>query len=50
MHLDLNVLRAYVGDNPNTQQRILLKFSRLLDDSREKVIGAVGEGTLDVVR
>ena len=50
MHLDLTVLRGYIGDNPKTQQRILLKFETLLIDSREKVIGAVNDGTLDVVR
>lgn len=50
MHLDLNVLQAYVGSNPQTQRRILLKFSSLLTDSRAKVIDAANNGTLDVVR
>lgn len=50
MHLDLNVLRRYVGDNSKTQQRILLKFDGLLSDSRKKVQNAANDGTLDVVR
>lgn len=50
MHLDMNVLRKYVGDKPSTQRRILLKFDRLLKDSREKVTGAVKDGTHEVVR
>lgn len=50
MHLDMDVLRRYVGDKPGTQRRILLKFDNLLKDSREKVAGAVKDGTLDVVR
>lgn len=50
MHLDDTVLRKYVGDNPKTQRRILLKFESQLNDSREKVTSAVNDGTLDVVR
>jgi HPt (histidine-containing phosphotransfer) domain-containing protein len=50
MHLDDTVLRNYVGDNAKTQQRILLKFDKLLNDSRKKVQDAASDGTLDVVR
>jgi HPt (histidine-containing phosphotransfer) domain-containing protein len=50
MHLDVHVLRGYVGDDPSTQRRILLKFESQLHDSRETVIGAVNDGKLDVAR
>jgi HPt (histidine-containing phosphotransfer) domain-containing protein len=50
MHLDLNVLRAFIGNNNAIQQRILFKFGGLINDSRRKVIDAANKGTLDVVR
>ncbi|MGO9444688.1 MAG: Hpt domain-containing protein [Thiobacillaceae bacterium] len=50
MHLDLNVLRGFVGNNNAIQQRILLKFGSLINDSRGKVVDAANNGTLDVVR
>jgi Hpt domain len=50
MHLDLNVLRGFIGDNMKTQERILSKFGDLICDSRGKVIDAVNSGALDVVR
>jgi HPt (histidine-containing phosphotransfer) domain-containing protein len=50
MHLDLNVLRGYIGDNVKTQQRILLKFGNQINDSRGTVVNAVNDGALDVVR
>jgi hypothetical protein len=50
MHLDLNVLRGFIGDNTATQQRILLKFAALINNTRTTVVDAVNRGALDVVR
>jgi HPt (histidine-containing phosphotransfer) domain-containing protein len=50
MHLDLNVLRGFIGDNKVTQQRILLKFADLLKDTRGSVVDAVDKDALDAVR
>ena len=50
MHLDLNVLRGFIGDNKVTQQRILSKFADLIDRTRGIVVDAVNAGALDTVR
>jgi Hpt domain len=50
MHLDLNVLRGFIGDNRVTQRRILLKFADLINDTRGTVVDAVSKDALDIVR
>jgi HPt (histidine-containing phosphotransfer) domain-containing protein len=50
MHLDLNVLQGFIGDNAKTRQRILAKFDVLIKDTREIVVGAVDRDELDAVR
>lgn len=50
MHLDLNVLIGFVGNNAKTQHRILVKFAHLIHETRTKVVDAVNSGALDTVR
>ena len=50
MHLDLNVLRGFIGDNKVTRERIFLKFADFINHTRGTVVDAVNDGTLDVVR
>ena len=50
MHLDINVLQGFIGDDVQTQQDILLMFGTLLNETRSAVTKAIADRELDTVR